>query len=487
MELMPLAMNQQGDMLNVFAELVAQKVANHSNSKTAVPIDFYWERHLSKVRSAAAMKANFERYFADLKDLPVDKIRVKEVQQWHSSLGEAKGEPTANRSLTLLRSVFNYGYKFELIDSRNPGKAIKKFKEHSRDRVAATDEVSRIVVAIDSLHSANRDLFKIMFFTAARRSNVCAMAWDELDLENGIWTIPASKFKTGSPTKIALIDQVVEILRTRETIRDPNCPWVFPSYSKQGHIMWPEASWRKILEVAGVKSLTMHDARRTSATIQSAMGANVPTIAGVLGHSGLQSAAVYARPQLETMRKSLQGACDVMLSKLSKPDFNRMAELERRMDDLERSFAGVHAFCQRIENLVATSEKRNDEPAAYRRGTIFKNLDLPLATPRKRTQGGICIDLSSVDEVEALKPAKEGQRYRVQDASLVGLCLLVRHGSMSWQVRKWCQGEKIDITLGKYPTLQPDVARSIAIDMISSLPVQLRPHERKFKKEEPAS
>jgi integrase len=90
-----------------------------------------------------------------------------------------------------------------------------------------------------------RDFFSVALFTAARRSNLCSMRWDEIDLERGIWIIPSEKFKTGKETRLVLSVPVLAILRRR--LQDSDSEWVWPSFGSTGHVTQLKYPWKNLL------------------------------------------------------------------------------------------------------------------------------------------------------------------------------------------------------------------------------------------------
>jgi len=90
-----------------------------------------------------------------------------------------------------------------------------------------------------------RDLFMLALLTGARRSNVCAMAWSDIDLEAGVWRI--SKTKNGTPQNVTLSPEAVQVLKARKEGAGAS-PFVFPGTGKTGHIVEPKGAWAKLLE-----------------------------------------------------------------------------------------------------------------------------------------------------------------------------------------------------------------------------------------------
>lgn len=265
-----------------------------------------------RCRSHTWILRNYERYFADLKPVPADILQPLQVQAWHNRLGAMHGEPTANRQLTLLRAIYNYCEKWGIIDCKNPARAIKKFQEESRDRRVSAAEMPKLMIAIEK-HSTRwtEDLFLMCLFTAQRLQNVCAMRWEDVDLTRGVWRIPKTQFKTKRTHEVPLTDEAIMILQRR--LRESD--FVFPGRRarKDKHISYPYYAWRKILKAAGLADLRPHDLRRTHASYQSDDGVNVPIIAKTLGHTGFQSTAVYALPNIDAVRGAMQSAVSKMI------------------------------------------------------------------------------------------------------------------------------------------------------------------------------
>jgi integrase len=63
--------------------------------------------------------------------------------------------------------------------------------------------------------------------TAARKGEVLGAKWDEIDLNNGVWTVPGERMKSGRPHRVPLSAPAVAILRDQFTARGKN-PHVFP-------------------------------------------------------------------------------------------------------------------------------------------------------------------------------------------------------------------------------------------------------------------
>lgn len=247
----------------------------------------------------------YNRYLTSWKNKKLSVISKAGIQKIHTELG-SEHPYAANRLLALLHALFNKATEWGW-QQPNPASGIKKFKEKSRDRFIQSDELPKFFEALrDESNETVRDYILISLLTGARRSNVLAMRWDEINFTTGIWTIPDTK--NGESHKVPLVPEAIEILQTRQNSNIKNIPWVFPSYSKSGHLVEPKKVWQRILGRAKIKNLRIHDLRRSLGSWQAATGANLSIIGKTLAHKNVSTTAIYARLSLDPVRDAMNKA-----------------------------------------------------------------------------------------------------------------------------------------------------------------------------------
>ncbi len=237
------------------------------------------------------------------------KIKKTDVQALHAKVGKASGIYAANRLLALLRAMFNKAGDLGWTGA-NPTAGVRKFKESSRDRFLQPEELKQFFMALADEEPIFRDFFVLALFTGARRSNVQAMRWEEINFQAAVWRIPDTK--GGQPVIVPLVEPAVSILRSRLEASDGS-PWVFPTHSKVGHLVEPKTAWKRICEKASLRNLRVHDLRRTMGSWQVATGATLPIIGKMLGHTQESTTAIYARLQVDTVRESAEKAVAAMV------------------------------------------------------------------------------------------------------------------------------------------------------------------------------
>ena len=151
----------------------------------------------------------------------------------------------------------------------------------------------------------------LSLLTGARRSNVLSMRWQDIDLEEAIWTILETK--NGTSQMVPLGTEAIAILSER--FQTKGSLWVFPSGTSQsGHLEEPKSAWKRILKRADLTDLRLHDLRRTMGSYQAATGANSFIIGKSLNHKTVQATAIYARLNIDPVRESMKKATDAMMN-----------------------------------------------------------------------------------------------------------------------------------------------------------------------------
>lgn len=147
-------------------------------------------------------------------------------------------------------------------------------KGHERRRALTQAEVELLMSkATKTLYG----LILFMYLMGARPGEVLGAAWAEIDLDKGVWTIPAERTKTRKGRAIKINARVLEWLKERKAYLKERankkgyreCPWVFPSkgssfkkpvdrYNKQ---------WGRLLEDCGMeKGISPYFLRHTFLT-----------------------------------------------------------------------------------------------------------------------------------------------------------------------------------------------------------------------------
>ena len=275
--------------------------------------DHYLKRHAKpykQPRSVEEDEANYRRYLSGWATRRLSTITRRDVGQLHTDLAEKSGVYAANRVLALLSTVFNKATEWGW-QGLNPCKGVKKFPEESRERFLTQDEMPRFIKALaEESNSDFRDFIMLDLLTGARRSNLLAMRWEEIDLAGAAWRIPRTKGNKSQT--IPLSGRALRLLQSRR--KSIKSEWVFPSSVIQGqHVQEYRKPWGKLLERAEIENLRFHDVRRTVGSWLSKSGAAMPVIKAALGHADIATTQIYTRSEDAGVRKALELTAKKML------------------------------------------------------------------------------------------------------------------------------------------------------------------------------
>ena len=303
------ARNEAGKVLGEFA-----KGENPAAVKRAVKAELTFGEAFDdflarkRKRDGSAISDKTKRDYTDLLRLYLDGIKGKrlsaiernEIKAIHARTTK-KSAAQADRVVAVVSAVFTFMLAHERFSGQNPAP--------SRDRFLQPDELTPFFKALsESTNGVMRDFFLLALLTGARRANVSAMRWADIDLAAGVWRI--AKTKNGTPQTVTLSPEAVTVLQSRKV---GGGEFVFPGEGKTKHIVEPKKAWATILKAAGIKNLRIHDLRRTLGSWQARTGASLPIIGKSLNHKTHQATAIYARLDLDPVRQSVNTATAAMM------------------------------------------------------------------------------------------------------------------------------------------------------------------------------
>ncbi|ELA9323935.1 integrase domain-containing protein [Vibrio parahaemolyticus] len=170
--------------------------------------------------------------FPSLRSTPVKDITAPLVIELLKPI-EAKGSlETVKRLAQRLNEVMNFATTCGLIPA-NPLTGIKAaFKKPKKENMAALKpaELPELMGAIAnaSIKRTTRCLIEWQLHTMTRPSEASGAKWDEIDMVNLIWTIPAERTKKRREHRIPLTEQMQSLLEVMKPI-SAHREFIFPS------------------------------------------------------------------------------------------------------------------------------------------------------------------------------------------------------------------------------------------------------------------
>jgi integrase len=234
------------------------------------------------------------------------------------------GEGAARRVVGLLGSVFSFAVR-QGVRADNPARGIRRGRDGRRERFLSGEELARLGDALRSFETKGANTkaiaaIRLLIFTGARRSEIAALNWNEVDLERGVLALGDSK--TGAKA-VLLPAPAVAVLSGLERTESP---FVFPALEGPSHYQGINKVWRAVRVAAGLGDVRLHDLRHSFASVALARGAALPVIGKLLGHSSPLVTARYAHLAADPVRraadetgKAIEAAMESKRTESSKP------------------------------------------------------------------------------------------------------------------------------------------------------------------------
>lgn len=237
-------------------------------------------------------------------------VTFTDIDRLHERITKAGHPYRANRVLAVMAKMFALAINWNMRDD-NPCIGVGKNLEYERKRYLVNDELPRLVNALAALQDrATADVLKLLLLSGARRGEVLAMRWAEVDLSTGIWSKPAASTKQKEDHVLPLngpARQLLSQIREQQTSKRRTLgEFVFPGAGTTGHVVEINRAWRRVCKAAGITGLRVHDLRHSYASQLASTGASLPLIGALLGHSTPNTTARYAHLFVDPQREATE-------------------------------------------------------------------------------------------------------------------------------------------------------------------------------------
>ncbi|MDA1101494.1 MAG: integrase arm-type DNA-binding domain-containing protein [Proteobacteria bacterium] len=223
-------------------------------------------------KHAAQWRSTLKTYaYPIIGQVPVGEIDTGHVMRILEPIWQTKTE-TANRLRQRIEAVIDGAIAFGLRSGDNPA----RWRGHLQNLLPSQSKVRRVqhfkAMAYTEIPGFFRDLrqrdavsacaMSFSILTAARSGEVRGVTWDEIDMDQAIWTIPEERTKSGRPHRIPLSSEALAVLNSMKAIQVDGEEHVFPG-RRPGRQM-SENTMRKFLQNDMQREgLTVHGFRST--------------------------------------------------------------------------------------------------------------------------------------------------------------------------------------------------------------------------------
>ncbi|MFY0614049.1 MAG: tyrosine-type recombinase/integrase [Hyphomicrobiaceae bacterium] len=183
---------------------------------------------LSNGKHVEQWKSSMDRYaMPALGDLPVAEVTPRDVSNAIAPIWRSKPE-TAKRVMQRIELTFKHAIAAEDREKASPVESARTLlgkpdavivRHHAALPLADIPDFIERRLRHSSMWTITRLAFEFLVLTVARSGEVRGAVWDEVDIDQAIWTIPSERMKGHREHRVPLVPRAVEILRTAHGMR----------------------------------------------------------------------------------------------------------------------------------------------------------------------------------------------------------------------------------------------------------------------------
>ena len=292
----------------------------------------------------------------------VRKLAPAAINEWTVALlrsggrnGKSLSARSAKHAFSLLRAALRWGVRMQIVSQNVCDNADAPIPARSEARALSGTEISGLRGAAKGTRWEH--FIELALMLGARRGELLALTWPDIDIENGRMTIRASLSQTKAATAIKSTKtgrvrmvplpiaarEVLRRLRVQQNEDRLRAGEIYevddrrPLFTDEiGHQLTPKAAtnaFARIAKKAGIGTTSLHSTRHTAATQLIAAGIDITTTAAILGHTTPNvTLALYShvvegaeRSAMDVLADRLEKMRDLVPTIEENSDGNRMA------------------------------------------------------------------------------------------------------------------------------------------------------------------
>jgi integrase len=248
-------------------------------------------KHIAKQRRAYEVERTIRReLLPDWQNKPIGTITKADVRSVVNAVKSRGKLGAARHVLSYASRLFNWAAHEDLIE-HSPCISIDAKtllgERVVRDRVLSDDELRAVWLAAIRRGRPFGTFAQLLLATGQRRADVAFARWREFDLDEGLWEIPASRFKSNRKHLVPLSPLAIDLLKSIPRSDDDDSRVLqFNDFSKAKARLdkLVLAELRKRNAKAELPRWTYHDLRRTVRTRLTPL-TTYEVAEAVIGHS----------------------------------------------------------------------------------------------------------------------------------------------------------------------------------------------------------
>lgn len=247
--------------------------------------------------------------FPDLGNLPIHKITAIKAIETIKPLAAKGSLETVKRLCQRLNEIMTYAVNSGLTDTNPLSGIASAFQPPRRTNqlTLSPSELPELMqnLSVASIKRTTRCLIEWQLHTMVRPGEAAGTRWDEIELDNQVWTIPAERMKKRKAHSIPLSKQAIALLEIMRPVSGRG-EFVFPSDRKPRTHIHSQTANMALKRMGYGQKLVAHGLRSLASTILNEQGFDPDIIEAALAHIGKNEVRnAYNRAQYIERRKPM--------------------------------------------------------------------------------------------------------------------------------------------------------------------------------------
>lgn len=241
----------------------------------------FWELH-GKHLKQTGLKGMLDEIKSVLGAKRLASITAEDIQRHLNAVAARASNATANRQLTVLKSIFSKARAWGLYHGESPAASVRnKPVEAGRLRYLSHDELTDL---IDKAHPRLYPLLMCALLTGMRRGEILGLNWENVSLERDV--IYILKAKSGKPRELPIPAKLRDVLLTL----GPKASG--PVFDLP--VIMLRRYFERALKDARIAGFRWHDLRHSFASHFIMRTNDLPALQTLLGHASPAMTLRYA-------------------------------------------------------------------------------------------------------------------------------------------------------------------------------------------------
>ena len=300
-----------------------KKEAKQLTSFQSVAMDWWnnWKINKTERHAGYTLRRLESDVFPEIGSLPIKKITAPDLLRLIKKIQSRGAIDIAKRALNTCNQIFRYSVAHGLTD-RNPAADIKPSdvlqstvkRNHSRIDQKDLPELLTKINEYDG-QPLTRLALKLMALTFVRTGELIGAKWDEIELDNKLWRIPAERMKMRTPHIVPLSNQAIVVVQCIQKYSS-HSEFLFPGERNPQKPMSNNTLLYALYRMGYHSRMTGHGFRGLASTILHEQGYEHHLIELQLAHAerNAVSAAYNHATYLEPRKKLMQHWADYLES-----------------------------------------------------------------------------------------------------------------------------------------------------------------------------